>query len=207
ACTVARKRYGFEWLWDDTCCIDKSSSAELSEAINSMFVWYARAGLCLAFLSDVPSRDAEHPAAPKSAFRHSRWFRRGWTLQELVAPRTSMVLFARDWSLIAARRELAEIIMDITGIHKEFLGPTQHGASSAAPDRPARDFRSASIAQRLAWAAGRETTRTEDRAYSLMGLCGVNMPVLYGEGGARAFRRLQLEVLAQSADQTLFAWG
>ncbi|KAI0831884.1 hypothetical protein BC628DRAFT_1290092, partial [Trametes gibbosa] len=207
-CYLARLHYCFEWAWIDTCCIDKSSSAELSEAINSMFVWYARAALCLAFLADVPSCDAEHPADPHSAFRRSRWFRRGWTLQELIAPRTRMLFFARDWALLAARHELAQVITDVTGISPEFLAPGgEEGSSRVSPDRPARSFRAASIAQRFAWAAGRETTRAEDRAYSLMGLCGVNMPVLYGEGGAGAFRRLQLELLAQSADQTLFAWG
>ena len=89
ACAVARRRHHCEWLWIDTCCIDKGSSAELSEAINSMFAWYLRCNVCLAYLSDVPT--CENPAECNAYLRASRWFTRGWTLQELIAPARNVV--------------------------------------------------------------------------------------------------------------------
>lgn len=73
---------GFDWIWIDTCCIDKSSSAELSEAINSMFRWYSDSDICYAYISDVITADVE-----SVRFGNSRWFTRGWTLQELIAPK------------------------------------------------------------------------------------------------------------------------
>ena len=170
--------------------IDKSSSAELSESINSMYNWYRRAGVCYVYLADVPG-DAtggqENPAFPQS-----RWFTRGWTLQELIAP-ANVLFFAKDWSLLGTKIELRPILMKITGIHEEALKTS--------------DMEKFSIAQRMSWASKRVTTRPEDISYCLMGIFNVNMPLLYGEGGEKAFVRLQEELLKSSDDQSLFAWG
>ncbi|KAI0648593.1 hypothetical protein C8Q79DRAFT_582841 [Trametes meyenii] len=207
ACAAARRytckdrknggRSPFEWLWDDTCCIDKTSSAEHSEAINSMFMWYRDAKLCLTYLGDVPS--ADKPRAHNSSFRKSRWFTRGWTLQELVASNADMVFLTSDWTEIGTCRDLAELLESITGIPQMLL-------ASPHPHRLYLVYQT-SVAKRMSWAAGRKTSRREDRAYSLLGIFAVNMPVIYGEGGSKAFRRLQLEIIRQSRDYTIFAWG
>ncbi|GKZ77709.1 hypothetical protein AnigIFM56816_000490 [Aspergillus niger] len=188
---------GLSYVWVDTCCIDKTSSAELSEAINSMMAWYAQSRICYAHLADVPPiTDQEFD---KAAFSQSRWFTRGWTLQELIAP-CELVFLAQDWSFLVARETIAELISDITGISHLFL--------EARPDNEdlKSNLMSTSIAERMSWASERETTRTEDMAYSLLGILQVNMPLLYGEESA-AFRRLQEEIIKHSDDQSLFAWG
>ncbi|TBU55585.1 heterokaryon incompatibility protein-domain-containing protein [Dichomitus squalens] len=186
---VARSK-GYEYVWIDTCCIDKTSSAELSEAINSMFQWYAQASVCYVYLHDVDG--SEHPAAPNSAFRASRWFTRGWTLQELVAPRY-VAFFSRDWTLLGTKDSLANVIEAVTHISTTVL---THGVA----------LNSVSIAERMSWAAERTTTRIEDRAYSLLGIFGIHLPTIYGEGH-QSFIRLQEEILRRIPDQTLFAWG
>ncbi|OSC99761.1 HET-domain-containing protein [Trametes coccinea BRFM310] len=204
ACKIAAMN-DILWIWIDTCCIDKASSAELSEAINSMFALYLHSRICLAYLGDVPAGDK--PSAPKSAFRSSGWFTRGWTLQELLAPAAGMILFSRDWTVIGTRHDLRSVIEEITGIDRHMLTdvPTLFGWADSK-QWTAR-LRANSLAKRMSWAARRVTTRPEDRAYSLMGIFGVHMSILYGEGGANAFRRLQLQIIRQSADQTIFAWG
>ncbi|OAA72168.1 Heterokaryon incompatibility [Cordyceps fumosorosea ARSEF 2679] len=188
-CCAQTLRDGLAYAWVDTCCIDKTSSAELSEALNSMYAWYRDAALCYAFLSDVP--DA---AAVPAAFEASAWFTRGWTLQELLAP-AHVVFYDAAWEELGTRdaEPLTERIALATRIDADVLR-----GEAAVTDR--------SVAQRMAWAASRVTTRPEDRAYSLLGLFGVSMPTLYGEGGARAFRRLQEEIMKDSDDQSLFAW-
>ncbi|KAI9052004.1 hypothetical protein LZ554_004258 [Drepanopeziza brunnea f. sp. 'monogermtubi'] len=186
-CCDQARVHGYAWIWVDSCCIDKSSSAELSEAINSMFTWYGKAGVCYAYLSDVQSTDAEMPAAAQEEFQRSRWFSRGWTLQELLAPK-EVIFCAAAWQQLGNRQQLWPLISKATGIGD--LG----------------GWRTASIAQKMSWASRRETTRSEDKAYSLMGLFGVNMPPLYGEG-ENAFIRLQLEILRISDDESIFAWA
>ncbi len=188
-CEVARED-GFEWVWIDTCCIDKSSSTELSEAINSMYSWYAQAAFCYAYLHDV--EDEDDTASECSSFRASKWFTRGWTLQELIAPR-DVAFLSFSWSIIGTKDTLAAVVEEITGIDHDVLTHTQ-------------SLEYVSIARRMSWAAYRQTTREEDLAYSLMGLFGVHMPTIYGEG-RNAFLRLQEEILKRSPDQTLFAWG
>jgi len=188
-CEKARAE-GFDWVWMDTCCIDKSSSAELSEAINSMFQWYAQAAACYAYLSDVMAGD--DPSHAESSFRESKWFTRGWTLQEMIAP-AEVVFLSKDWEEIGTRRSLARVITEITSVDEAVLWD---------PDRR-DDF---SFAHRMSWAAKRTTTRVEDEAYSLLGLFHVNMPLLYGEG-RNAFIRLQTEILDRSTDTTLLAWS
>ena len=189
ACWVARKN-GYRYIWIDSCCIDKSSSSELSEAINSMYKWYGLAAVCYAYLADVPSGKNHHVEG--SAFCKSRWFRRGWTLQELIAP-VSVEFLSRNWAAISSKHALVDLIETITKIDYKALLHLQ----------PLDAF---SVAQRLSWAAERITTRVEDRAYSLLGIFDINMPTLYGEGD-RAFRRLQELIMQRTPDQSLLAWG
>jgi hypothetical protein len=173
---------GLSFFWVDTCCIDKTSSAELSEAINSMYMWYKAAWVCYAYLADVASI---------STLENSRWFTRGWTLQELIAP-TEVVFFNGEWERLGTRLQLSTSIQDCTGVSvRAFL-----------ENRSLEWF---SIAQKMSWAARRSTTRTEDAAYCLLGLFGINMPLIYGEG-ENAFVRLQDEIMKVSEDHSLFAW-
>ena len=193
SCELAQQD-GCGRLWVDTCCIDKQSSAELSEAINSMYRWYENAKVCYAYLHDVPgsfpsARDEERYPDFNG---WPEWFSRGWTLQELIAP-SNVQFLNRDWQSIGDKRTLAPTLADITGIPEHVL---THGLCGNRP----------CVAQILSWAAKRTTTRVEDRAYSLMGLLEVNMPMLYGEG-KKAFHRLQLEIIRTSNDQSIFAWG
>ncbi|KAI0466755.1 heterokaryon incompatibility protein-domain-containing protein [Xylaria cf. heliscus] len=176
---------GFEWVWVDTCCIDKRSSAELSEAINSMFNWYKSADVCYVYLYDVEDDI-------KSTLAGSRWITRGWTLQELIAPR-EVVFYSCNWRILGTRSELSAHLATVTRIDEQFL--------------MGESLDKASIAQRMSWAAARSTTREEDEAYCLLGLFNVNMSLIYGEG-PKAFRRLQ-ETLAREypEDHSLFAWG
>ncbi|KAF2186699.1 HET-domain-containing protein, partial [Zopfia rhizophila CBS 207.26] len=173
----------------DRCCIDKSSSAELSEAINSMYRWYNNAKVCYAYLVDVP--DDTDARKKDSAFQKSRWFTRGWTLQELLAPR-DFVFYSKGWVELGRKEALRERIAETTQIDKTALIFC--------------DLRSFSVAQKIAWASNRVTTRGEDAAYSLLGIVGVNMLLLYGEGSEKAFLRLQEEIMKYSDDQSLFAW-
>ena len=182
---------GFDWGWLDTACIDKASSAELSEAINSMYAWYEAAARCYAYLYDVP--DYDYPLEADSAFRKSIYHERGWTLQELLASHR-VVFLSASWSFLGTKYSLLTPLAERTGIDGDILLRKQ-------------SLDGASVAQRMSWAARRVTTRAEDRAYSLMGIFGVAMPIIYGEGGERAFLRLQKEIIATCPDQTIFAWG
>jgi hypothetical protein len=184
-CRIARKA-SLDYAWVDTCCIDKSSSAELSEAINSMFQYYKRAKICYAYLSDLPSGIWQD-----ETFAKCRWFGRGWTLQELLAPAT-VDFYDAAWVRVRTKTEATDIISQITGIDPDYLWhPGQ--------------IRHASVAVRLSWASGRTTTREEDMAYCLLGLFDINMPLLYGEG-QKAFIRLQEEIVKRTNDLSLLAW-
>ena len=187
------------YVWVDTCCIDKSSSSELSEAINSMFRWYQNAEVCYAYLSDLDLVGCtsamledfkDGVGITQFPLKESRWFSRGWTLQELLAP-PRVEFFDYHWQLFGSKADLCERISEITGIEPQAL----HGQSLA----------SFSVAKRMSWASKRKTSRTEDIAYCLLGIFGVNMPLLYGEG-MQAFTRLQEEIMKDSDDQSLFAW-
>lgn len=180
-CAEQAEKDGLKFCWIDTCCIDRANSTELSEAINSMFKWYCKATKCYAYLADVPvsnrgrldllsKRSWEHP------FRSSRWFTRGWTLQELLAP-TSVEFFSSDGGRLGSRRSLRREIHDITGIPVQAL----HG----------RSLKQFKIEERTNWIRGRETKREEDMAYSLLGIFDVFIPLIYGEGRESAFRRLE----------------
>lgn len=180
SCDMA-KRDKIDYIWIDTCCIDKTSSAELSEAINSMYLWYFKAHKCYAYLADVPLKP----------FGESEWFTRGWTLQELLAPADLLFLDA-NWKVLGTKESLQKIISSCTGIPAGILSGDE-------------DLETCSIAQRMSWVAKRSTKRVEDLAYCLLGIFGINMPLLYGEG-ERAFIRLQEEIMRVSDDHGLFAW-
>jgi hypothetical protein len=185
SCCSTAARDGYSYVWIDTCCIDKRSSAELSEAINSMFRWYMHASICYAYLKDV----IWDSNGEISKLEQSRWFTRGWTLQELIAPPV-LEFYSQDWSIIGTRHKFRAELSKITNIDEAVL-------------RKSRPLQSISIAKRMSWAANRETTRPEDIAYSLMGVFGVNMPLLYGEGEISAFHRLQEEIMKNSTDQSI----
>lgn len=187
-CSKARDE-GFEYAWIDTCCIDKTSSAELSEAINSMFQWYRESAACYVYLEDVTS--SENPIAKGSQFRHSKWFTRGWTLQELLAPH-EVIFLANDWREIGTKTSLSTTISETTKIDVNTLLK--------------RTWAHVSVAMIMSWASMRKTTRLEDQAYSLLGLFDVNMPLIYGESH-KAFYRLQVEIMKLSNDDSLFAWS
>lgn len=177
---------GLTHVWVDTCCIDKTSSAELSEAINSMFQWYRESAVCYTWLSDLPASDAN-----LSQLSDCRWFTRGWTLQELLAPRR-LEFYDEAWTFRGTKEDLTPPLADITRISSEVL-------------RDPEVMLQLPVAQRMSWAATRQTTRIEDMAYSLMGIFDVNMPMLYGEGH-RAFQRLQEEIAKETNDLSMFAW-
>ena len=194
--------HGYRWAWIDTCCIDKTSSAELSEAINSMFRYYTLSLVCYAYLRDVSKDQAfqlstrptgrNNTPQRKSNFAWSRWHTRGWTLQELIAPQ--VLLFLSDsWDFLGSKADLSADLESITQIPVAVL-------------RFEQSLEEMSVAQRMSWAARRQTTRVEDEAYCLLGIFNINMPTLYGEG-RKAFQRLQEEIMRQSPDTTLFAWG
>lgn len=192
SCCAQAARDGFKYAWIDTCCIDKSSSAELSEAINSMYDWYKNAQICYAYLEDA-TLEADGPDLQYlETLKSSRWFTRGWTLQELIAP-SIVEFYDLNWNELGTKLSLQEEVSKITGIDIRVL----------RGDEPW----SCNVAQRMSWASMRTTTRPEDMAYCLIGLFNVNMPLLYGEGGPRAFTRLQEEIMRNSEDYTLFAWS
>ncbi|KAL8671142.1 MAG: hypothetical protein Q9168_004357 [Polycauliona sp. 1 TL-2023] len=188
-CALQAEKDGFEYIWCDTCCIDKTNSTELSEAINSMYSWY-KDQLCYAYLADVHSEDHSSSEARDSAFSGSRWFTRDWTLQELIAP-SSLIFFDAKWQSIGTRSERQDLIARRTNIDKRVL-------KGGDPLR-------CSVANRMSWASKRQTTRVEDLAYCLLGLFEVNMPLIYGEKH-KAFLRLQTEIMRVSEDHSLFAW-
>ncbi|RDW89252.1 hypothetical protein BP6252_01284 [Coleophoma cylindrospora] len=202
SCCGIAKEYGLSYAWVDTCCIDKRSSAELSEAINSMYRWYRDAEVCFVYIVDVDPVDSVPidgdiygSAGQTRAFKKSRWFSRGWTLQELIAPH-QRVFFSNDWSLIhfsidtIEEDSLDELLASITSVSLDVL-------------RHRQPLSKLCVAERMSWASQRETTREEDMAYCLMGILNVNMPILYGEGAQKAFRRLQEEFMKNSFDYSL----
>lgn len=230
---------GLDFLWVDTNCINKDSSAELTEAINSMYAWYRNAVVCYVYLEGV---SYEYPSAIKdikadsdfsaTAFsdetplnlaetlsdqsaedyneddvltnndliqwraefqrqlKAARWFRRGWTLQELLAPRR-VHFYNERWSALGTKTSLRYLLSHITGIKPQYLVSLEKSSPS--------------VSQRMSWVSQRCTTRVEDMAYCMLGLFDVNMPLLYGEG-SKAFLRLQEEIIKSSDDQTIFCW-
>ncbi|KAI1753483.1 heterokaryon incompatibility protein-domain-containing protein [Xylaria castorea] len=188
-CCEAAVDEGLNWAWVDTCCINKSDNAELTEAINSMFKWYEAATICYAYLSDV----GDAGIGKHCEWRDSRWFTRGWTLQELVAP-FEVIVYDCTWKQLGTKRLLTKELEEKTGIPAEvLLYPVAR--------------RKHSVAARMSWAKGRQTTRIEDRAYSLLGFFDiVNMPLVYGEG-QKSFSRLHQIIIDTQPDETIFLGG
>ncbi|KAH8632860.1 hypothetical protein IG631_11494 [Alternaria alternata] len=219
---------GCDFVWIDTCNINKDSSSELSEAINSMFNWYRDATICYAYISDIKAVDGW-------SFSGCRWFTRGWTLQEVIAP-NRVHFYDRDWCHLGSRISLAKELSGFSGIDELVL--LRRDYSGKRPNKsvdlvylkiahlliaellddicyccnPTGSFEGArsmldkfSVAQKMRWASKRTTTREEDIAYCLMGLFDVNMPLLYGEG-SKAFFRLQKAILEMRSDHTIFAF-
>ncbi|KAF1970942.1 hypothetical protein BU23DRAFT_590811 [Bimuria novae-zelandiae CBS 107.79] len=189
-CCNQAKDDNLGYAWIDTCCINKDSSRELDEAINSMFQWYRKASICYAYLSDVPPGDNSWDSGSK--FFASRWFLRGWTLQELLAPK-KLCFYDQTWKSIGRKEDISNEIETITGIPQQFLLGWE-------------DLRKASVAQRMSWDAKRKTTRKEDIAYCLLGIFDVAMSMIYGEGD-RALSRLQQEIMKNTGDHSILAWG
>jgi hypothetical protein len=183
-CGERAAKEGLNYFWVDTCCIDKRDNVELSTALNSMFRWYRRATKCYVHLSDVHVPD-EVPDAQEfritweDAFRRSRWFTRGWTLQELLAP-ASVEFFSANGKQLGSKITLEQEIHEITRI----------------PIRALRnyDLREFKVDERMSWVTGRKTTVDEDRAYCLLGIFGVFLPPIYGEGEEYALGRLKAEI-------------
>ncbi|TGJ80950.1 hypothetical protein E0Z10_g7818 [Xylaria hypoxylon] len=190
-CELARLR-GLGWCWVDTCCIDKTSSAELSEAINSMFRWYKESAVCFAYLRDLlPDSLDKRAGSFDQDLATCIWFRRGWTLQELIAPR-ELEFFDKDWNIRGTKAELIGTLHNITGVSTRVLENS---------DR----LRETPAGTRMSWAADRQTKRVEDIAYCLLGIFDIYMPLIYGEG-ERAFTRLQEEIIKDKHDLSIFAW-
>jgi hypothetical protein len=175
-CGEQAARDGLQYFWVDTCCINKSNLTELSEAINSMFRWYQDAVKCYVYLSDVSTRSG---LLWEPKFRHSRWFTRAWTLQELIAPQ-SVEFFSQEGERLGDKGSLESLLHKITRIPVEvFQG------------KPVTEL---TIEERMLWAAKRTAKRKEDEAYSLLGIFGLHMPLIYGEGRENAFIRLEREI-------------
>jgi hypothetical protein len=212
-CAVARVRDELAYAWVDTCCIDKTSSAELAEAINSMFAWYRGAAANRSSRHNTPppprrrnrrgasgEEDETTEEAPMESDRdrlardlpRCRWFTRGWTLQELIAPR-EVVFFDREWNERGTKRELCELVSAASGVP----WPLLVGKTSV------EDY---AVARRMSWAARRQTTRVEDRAYCLLGIFNVHLSLIYGEG-EKAFARLQAAIVQSTPDLSIFAWA
>ncbi|KAI0479795.1 HET domain-containing protein [Xylaria cf. heliscus] len=186
------------YVWVDTCCIDKSSSAELSEAINSMFEWYKLSTVCFAYLSDLSVNHSikRLPTLWRDERnqRVCRWFRRGWTLQELLAP-AKLEFYDCGWNFRGLKTDLFVMrqLVPMTGIENLKVFENSNAIWEVA------------VGERMSWASTRQTKRLEDIAYCLLGIFQVNMPMLYGEG-MRAFQRLQEEIIKTSTDMSLFCW-
>jgi hypothetical protein len=184
-CQRQATKDGIQYFWVDTCCIDKSSSAELTESINSMFEWYKLAVVCY-----VTPNDLEPECTLADELPRCRWFTRGWTLQELLGP-NDVRFYDRAWQYIGDKFTISSELTCITGVPAQFLVDG--------------DLNEASVAIKMSWAAKRKTKRPEDWAYCLLGIFDVNMPLIYGEG-MQAFRRLQEQIIKSSVDLTIFAW-
>jgi Heterokaryon incompatibility protein (HET) len=230
-------RDGYDYIWIDTCCINKSSSTELAEALNSMFEWYEMSATCYVILEDCklcphrlkwqslhrlklqstwPSLAEAYMSylsyfnpvdgCTEAQIGHCRWVSRGWTLQELIAP-SEIKFFDQDWTFIGTRHQMASKLSDVTGVASSLL--SDGGLLFISVDDKAtikrQKLHQFPVAVRMSWAAKRQTTRIEDQAYSLLGLFGVSMPLLYGEGN-KAFLRLQEEIIKLSNDDSILAW-
>ncbi len=200
-CGERASQDGLQYFWVDTCCINKQDKEELTYALNAMFAWYRKSQICYCYMYDVPKHDLD-PEHKDSKFRKSRWFTRGWALQELLAP-LYLIFFNCAWEEIGTKSSLKGIVADITGIAPSILVLNKGG--------------DVSVAQRLSWAAERQTSVAADKSYCLLGLLGVNIPMKLrtsnGKGieedeedEEKTFFRFQVQMLKTSDDQSLFCW-
>lgn len=182
-CGEQAARDGLRYFWVDTCCINKADAIEVQKSINSMYRWYKDAAKCYVYLSDVSMSDERASSASEidfeSALRSAKWFTRGWTLQELLAP-SSVEFFSTDHARVGDKHSLERLIHQRTGVPVEALR--------------GYDQTRFSVDERISWAEKRETKHEEDLAYSLLGIFGIFLPLIYGEGKDNAFRRLRKEV-------------
>jgi hypothetical protein len=183
-CGKQAQRDRLQYFWVDTCCIDKSDKAELSLAIRSMFRWYQNATKCYVYLSDLSAKNKEAGDLSteftwEPAFRSSRWFTRGWTLQELLAP-SVVEFFSQEWERLGDKISLNSLINKTTGIPHQVL---EEGT-----------FSQFDVNERLRWKGDRKTKLREDMAYSMSGICDADIAPVYGEGEEEAFRRLHDEI-------------
>ncbi|KAL4069896.1 hypothetical protein V8B97DRAFT_2049062 [Scleroderma yunnanense] len=186
------KRDGCKWLWVDICCIDKCSSADLSEVINSTYRWYEKSRVCYAYLHDVRGSSLPVDCWGDRVTTMDGWVRTRCLVSlthKMIAP-NNVQFFNNDWQPIGNKRTFSYILSRITRVPQHIL---RYGLSSNSP----------CVVQIMLWAANRTTTRVEDGAYSLLGLLDVNMPALYGEG-KKAFHPLQLDIIRTSNDQSIF---
>ncbi|OAX37463.1 hypothetical protein K503DRAFT_771461 [Rhizopogon vinicolor AM-OR11-026] len=181
--------YGVEFAWSDTCCIDKSSSTELDESIRSMFRWYENSEICIIHLAQ--SETIED-------IMDDEWMKRGWTLQELLAPR-KIKLFSSHWLPMTDDRN------DKSHEETKMMKTLERATGIPLDDISIYFSGSFGVDRRMAWAARRKTTRVEDVAYSLMGIFDVSLQIAYGEGGDRAFCRL-IEAIMQSGNPSVLNW-
>jgi hypothetical protein len=191
-CKITRDA-GYCWAWMDTCCIDKKSNAELQQSVNSMFAWYSHSALTIVYLCDVP------PSSQPGALARSVWNKRGWTFQEFVAPKV-VIFYQKDWSLYLD--DSSPNHKDSPAIMKELEGATGIDTRALISFRPGMS----DARRRLQWASSRITTLQEDIAYSLFGIFGVHLPVIYGERKQNALGRLLQEIVARSGDITVLDW-
>lgn len=195
-CETAHNK-GIKWVWIDSCCIDKRDLVETAKSINAMYRWYRDSILCIVYLYDVKKNAAISIQDPHIFDRlgqdkPSEWFSRGWTLQELLAPR-QMEFYDKEWTYIGSKKKLRVSIASVSGIDESYLTGKN-------------DFREACIAQKMSWMSGRTTTKEEDIAYGMIGLFGITLMPVYGEG-MRAFTRLQENLMSSRfMDESLFAW-
>lgn len=189
-CADRAAQDGLEYFWVDACCINSADSNEVNRSINSMFRWYRDAKKCYVYLSDVSTGDDDGGQVDVRAVRGSRWFTRAWTLQELLAP-ASVEFFSQQGRRLGDKRTLEQTIYEATNIPLAAL----RGEATLL------DF---SIEDRLGWAAKRQATLEEDTAYCLLGIFGVFLPLIYGEGRASAEARLKTAIVgARNAEDVL----
>ncbi|KAI8628837.1 hypothetical protein F5Y19DRAFT_98593 [Xylariaceae sp. FL1651] len=178
-CQSQATKDGLQYFWVDTCCINQDSEVELTRSINSMFRWYRDAKKCYVYLSDVFMKCSDNQLTWEEYFLRSRWFTRGWTLQELIAPRV-VEFFSSEGQFLGDKTSLEQHLCTITGIPVTALRGTTLSEFS--------------ISERMSWSRNRETKLAEDKAYCLLGMFDIHMPLIYGEGQEHAYRRLRKEL-------------
>ncbi|KAH9479030.1 Vegetative incompatibility protein HET-E-1 [Psilocybe cubensis] len=206
-CYVSLNEHGHKYAWIDTCCIDKTSSAELDESIRSMFKWYLQSSMCIIHLGRSACGSGAGKKDEPDDWTSDPWFTRGWTLQELLAPK-AVKFYDANWERLTddLNDKALPVISGIGSDSDSILQIVSRITSIPIPDlvgfTPGKD----NIRNRLRWASNRKTTRVEDQAYCLLGIFDVDMSIAYGEGD-NAFHRLQVAIIGESSDRSVFLWG